>query len=265
MLKNLIMCRQGTGWLPNELDPRDWNFDSLGLQAREMPAVWSLRKWVPQVLSQGATSSCTAHAFAGAIGVLESQANIPYLPVSRLFIYYNARKYASDRIKDSGSSIRYAAKGMAKFGVPDEKYWPFSMLKINSQPTWNPQRYAWHRRGGEYYVIPDLGAGRVMKIKLALLEGYPVVFGTPIGETFKSRKGSYLIDKPRSGEEIVGGHALLIIGYVENSEGLSFEILNSWGDSWRDHGYAWLSENYIRWSQASDFTIIRGWEALKAR
>ncbi len=264
MLKNFILRKPGLGWIPNEPDPRDWNFDVLGLKVREMPKTWSLRKWVPQVLSQGSTSSCTAHVFAGAINVLEAEAKIPYTPISRLFIYYNARAYAGDVIKDKGSSIRYAAKGLAKFGAPDERWWPFKLTKINSQPTWNPQRYAWHRRGGGYYVIPDLGDARIIKIKTALLEGYPVVFGTSIGETFLPRKGSYLIDRPAKGEDIVGGHALLIVGYVENSEGLSFEILNSWGDTWRDHGYVWLTEDYIRWNATHDFTIIKGWEALKA-
>lgn len=266
MLSNLVLGRMGLGWIPDESDPRDWDFSKLMLvQRAETSEVCSLRKYVPQMFSQGATSSCTAHAVAANIGLVETKVGFPYSPVSRLFIYYNARRYAAPKVSDSGSSIRYAVKAMAKLGVCDEKWWPFSALKVNSAPGWDPQRYAWGRRNCEYYRIQDRGAERVLKLKSALLAGYPIVFGTKLAESFRDRTGPLVIDRPKSAETIIGGHALLVIGYIHNSLGLCFEIQNSWGAKWRDHGFAWLTEDYIRWDSSADFTVLKGWDALKNR
>ncbi len=264
MLTDLILRRDGLGCIPDDPDPRDWDFSKLMLTIRDtMPERFSLRHYVPEVFSQGSLSSCVGNASSAAIGLLETKAGIPYSPASRLFIYYNARRYASSSIRDTGASIRYAMKSLLKFGVPDERWWPYSAWKVNSQPGWDPQRYAWSRRGGSYYRINDIGSERVLKVKTALLGGYPVVFGTELGESFRVKKGSLIIDKPTSSEVIIGRHALLIIGYIQNTDGLCFEVQNSWGTKWRDHGFVWLTEDYIRWMESSDFTIVKGWAALQ--
>lgn len=39
-----------------------------------------------------------------------------------------------------------------------------------------------------------------------------------------------------------GGHAVLISGYRDTPSGTQFLIHNSWGESWGDKGYAWVTE-----------------------
>ncbi len=43
-----------------------------------------------------------------------------------------------------------------------------------------------------------------------------------------------------------GGHAVAIAGYRETSGGRQYLIHNSWGQSWGDKGYAWVSEKMIK-------------------
>lgn len=47
--------------------------------------------------------------------------------------------------------------------------------------------------------------------------------------------------------EISGGHAITMSGYRENAQGKrEYLIHNSWGTSWGDGGYAWVSENMVQ-------------------
>jgi aminopeptidase C len=41
------------------------------------------------------------------------------------------------------------------------------------------------------------------------------------------------------------GHAVVISGYRETPSGKQFLIHNSWGTSWGDGGYAWVSEKMV--------------------
>ncbi len=43
-----------------------------------------------------------------------------------------------------------------------------------------------------------------------------------------------------------GGHAVAIAGYRTGATGTEFLVHNSWGTSWGDHGYAWVSENMVK-------------------
>ncbi len=47
--------------------------------------------------------------------------------------------------------------------------------------------------------------------------------------------------------EISGGHAIAMSGYRENAQGKrEYLIHNSWGASWGDGGYAWVSESMVK-------------------
>jgi len=43
-----------------------------------------------------------------------------------------------------------------------------------------------------------------------------------------------------------GGHAIALAGYRKTANGRQFLIHNSWGGTWGDHGFAWVSENMVR-------------------
>jgi C1A family cysteine protease len=43
-----------------------------------------------------------------------------------------------------------------------------------------------------------------------------------------------------------GGHALDLAGYRNTPNGRQFLIHNSWGESWGDKGYAWISEKMVK-------------------
>lgn len=46
--------------------------------------------------------------------------------------------------------------------------------------------------------------------------------------------------------QISGGHAIVMSGYRDTPSGRQYLIHNSWGESWGDKGYAWVSANMVR-------------------
>lgn len=256
-LKNLILRRRGLGCVKNEPDSRDRVYNSGSMT---IPTEASLEKYVRGVLDQGATSSCVANAVAAAVSIQEVKSGFKYATPSRLFLYWNSRRLASTVLKDEGTKIRLCCKGLVKYGVPDEKFWPFSRMKINKKPAPStPWVKAFARKNGEYIAITSGGDYRCADIRAAITQGYPVVFGTELRKSFQAATGPEHIEKPdSSADKKVGRHAMCIVGYKPGY----FRVLNSWGTHWRDGGYCWMSEDYIKWGESADFTIIRGWSRI---
>ncbi|MBI4700372.1 MAG: C1 family peptidase [Deltaproteobacteria bacterium] len=56
-------------------------------------------------------------------------------------------------------------------------------------------------------------------------------------------KGANIPDYDARSEE--AGHAMVLAGYRETSAGTQYLIHNSWGELWRDGGYAWIHEQTL--------------------
>lgn len=244
--------------------------EKLALGAAPSIPEFSLERFIPKVdgkpaiLNQGATSSCVAHAFCAGLHIMETRAGLPFVPASRLFAYYNARREAGDRIiTDSGTYLRTCASGLRHLGVPDEKHWEFSEFSflVNMRPGFDAVRYAHPRAGGKYVKIYQRELERIDAIKTALYAGLPVAFGTTVGESFLENTGTPYIK--RDSGRIAGGHAMLIIGWETEANEVWFRVLNSWGSTWRDGGLCWMHQDRIASILSDDFHVIYGWNRLQ--
>lgn len=213
-----------------------------------------LRNKCPPVYDQGQLGSCTANAIAGAyeFDQIKEQEEEPFVP-SRLFIYYNERKMEGTVDKDSGAEIRDGIKSINKIGVCPEKDWPYNIEKFTEQPSDECYVIAENHKSVEYKkLIQDLE-----QLKQCLIQGYPFVFGFVVYESCESSstaKTGY-IPMPKPGEKILGGHAIMAVGF--NDEIQHFIIRNSWGQ-WGDKGYGYMPYNYLINSDlSSDFWVVK--------
>jgi C1A family cysteine protease len=89
-----------------------------------------------------------------------------------------------------------------------------------------------------------------------LAEGYPIVFGISIYESFETRSVAKTgeVPMPRSSERMLGGHAVLAVGH--NTLCKKFIVRNSWGPAWGQNGYFTLPFEYVE-KMADDFWTIR--------
>jgi len=235
------------GWKKDPSDSRDKPFGMVGMAAA-LPPEASLRPFVVKVLDQLDTESCVANAVAQAVRTALNYRGESDPLTSRLFLYFNARAWTGDQTVDMGTYIRTCIKGLARFGAPAEEDWPFYAEHVNNQPPWNAYRLGYDFRGlrGYYRIFDDEDV--LNQIRGAIASGRPVVAGWRVDESILDPSGG-IIDVQTG--DIVGGHAMAIVGYDVNG---NFEIVNSWGSSWRDNGFAKCTPDFIL--QGSDQWII---------
>jgi C1A family cysteine protease len=96
-------------------------------------------------------------------------------------------------------------------------------------------------------------------MKGCLAEGYPFVMGFAVYTAFESTQVAQtgVLNLPDFGtEDLQGGHAVLVVGYDDNSN--RFRVRNSWGPSWGQHGYFTMPYEYLLDEGLSrDFWTVR--------
>lgn len=249
-LSSLFGPPRRSGYIPDTPDDRDKPFGALGLATTPPPSA-SLAGFVPSVLDQGATESCVAHAIAqGMLVAHRALGHDAQLP-SRRFLYWNARGYHGGELVDAGTFLRTCMRGAVRFGAPDESHCAWDPKLVNRSPGWGAYRMAFDGAGLHGYnrLLDD--ETRLDDIRRAIASQVPVAFGTNVSEAFKSFSGTGTVTHPAS-SAVVGGHAMLVVGY----DGDRFRICNSWGRYWGDNGFAWLSESYLAWSETRDLWAL---------
>ena len=95
-------------------------------------------------------------------------------------------------------------------------------------------------------------------MKGCLAAGYPFVFGFAVYESFESKEvaQSGVVPMPKPGERVLGGHAVMAVGY--DDEQRNFIVRNSWGSGWGQDGYFLMPYHYLHDPNlASDFWTVR--------
>lgn len=241
----------GLGYWPDPADPRDKNIELLGL-ATTPPAAHSNEHRLIGIPNQLGTNSCVGQAVRQALGI-EAWRKHGASPTvaSALALYFNSRAEHGLESFDIGTFLRTCMRGLVKLGAAAESAWPFNSSNVNVRPTWHAYQTGFDARGPHrYYRITSTEDARLDEIRRAVAYGHPVVFGTPVATTFLSDVGSAVIDRPSA--EVVGGHAMCIVGYQNEL----FRVANSWGVRWRDGGLGWLTSAYMAWEKTSDIWVL---------
>ncbi len=255
---------QRFGWVKDTPDPRDLLFAaSPVLQAKPLPKSADLRPGCPPVYDQGQVGSCTGNSVAGAFEFSQKKQMLADFMPSRLFIYYNERLMEHTTGQDAGAQIRDGIKTVAKQGVPPESDWPYSenMAVVTQKPNAKAYTDALQHKVISYHRISARTSTAALNLmKACLADGYPFVFGFTVYSAFEGAEVAKtgILKMPNTKkEEVVGGHAVLCVGYDDKKK--SVLVRNSWGTSWGLKGYFWMPYAYISDSKlASDMWTIRG-------
>jgi len=243
------------GWLPDLPDHRDRLYAAPMEIAGALPAKADLRAQCPPVYDQGQLGSCTANAIAGAIQFDRMKQMLsPVFTPSRLFIYYNERVIEHSIDSDSGAQIRDGIKSIGKQGDCPETEWPYVIARFKTKPPKKCYADARKYKAVLYQrVTQTLG-----QLKGCVVSGWPFVFGFTVYEGFESATVAKTghASLPKSGEQVIGGHAVVGVGYDDAKQW--FIIRNSWGGRWGMAGYFTLPYAYLTDENlASDFWTIR--------
>lgn len=231
--------KKGLGWIRDIPDFRDKMFKPLG--AVDLPQVIDLRPNMPPVYDQLYTSSCTAQAIAGAVEFkIKQQGEQDFIP-SRLFIYYNERAMENTVNQDCGASIRDGIKSINTWGVCPETEWSFDPSQLAVKPSTQCYEDALLHTSVKYESVEQ----DAQSIRECLAANTPVVIGLTLYESFMSSQvgTTGLVPMPTSAEKVVGGHAMLIVGYNDTTR--LYLVRNSWGTQWGIGGYCYIPYEYI--------------------
>jgi C1A family cysteine protease len=249
----------GLGWVPDLPDQRDKIFaptTKLGLVP--LPTNTDLRADCPDVYDQGQLGSCTANALAAAFDFDRHKQGKGFMTPSRLFIYWNERDLEGTTTSDAGANIRDGVKVLRKIGTPPETEWPYIISTFTEKPSDQSFVDAEKNQALTYQRIQRPAADATRDMQTCLAEGYPFVSGISVYESFESPDTSKtgVIPMPTPGERVLGGHAILVIGYDAAKQW--FICRNSWGASWGDKGYFYLPFAYLSSRNlSSDMWVIK--------
>lgn len=182
-------------------------------------------------------NSCSANAIAAALWFEERRTTAPDAPSpSRLFIYYNERAREREIHHNAPVSLRDGYKSVARRGVCPEPMWPYRVAQFARKPPRRCYVAARFVRALTYFRLHrDLDAMRT-----CLAEKSPFTLGVSVHESFMSArvKHSGVIPLPSRRDRLLGGHAMLVVGYHDASARLI--VRNSFGPHWGLDGYCLL-------------------------
>jgi C1A family cysteine protease len=246
---------QRYGWTPDLPDQRDFLYAAPTPFQANIPPLVDLTSKCPPVYDQGQLGSCTANAIAGAIQFDQMKQGTKTFMPSRLFIYYNERAMEGTINSDSGAQIRDGIKSVAQLGVCPESEWPYVITQFSTKPSTTCYTDAKQELVVLYQrLVQTLGT-----LKGCLASGFPFVFGFTVYESFESAQVAKtgILQMPQAGEQTVGGHAVLCVGYDDKNQ--QFIVRNSWSATWGQKGYFRMPYAYLTsTSLASDLWTVRG-------
>ena len=211
-----------------------------------LPEVVDLRHWCGPIKDQGNLGSCTGHAFSSAIEWIFRKYLGKEPILSPLYLYAKELIADGDFPNDDGSTGVTGCNVCIASGCCEDSLYPDSSQKIG-QPTAEMDANATQYRLGAYHGL------RGSQVALSVLGDptpWPVEVGFDVYSSFEGGEiaSTGIMPIPGSGEQLLGGHETLMVGYDIGVTPLirpancppAFLVQNSWSASWGASGFFWM-------------------------
>jgi len=268
------MSLPGLGWRPDPPDFRDLTFESHEVQGilristpykaatgpgAVLPASIDLRKWCTRIRDQGAANASTAFSAIALTEYFERRAFGRHENYSELFLYRATRDLLGFKT-DLGADLRTTLHALQRFGAPAEKIMPYAAEREGETPPAFAYAYSDMFRNIRYFRLDDAkltGKEVLLNVRRCLAARLPTVFGVSVYTSFPQPGEGAEVQLPEPGEQLLGGHALLAIGYDDErmigGEQGALLVRNSWGAGWGEKGYGYLPYRFVESKLAVDF------------
>jgi len=216
-----------------------------------LPAVVNLRDQCSPVANQGKFGSCTSFATVKGLQEFLLKQRGRYEPQSANFIWWETKRSIGKRGQDSGAPTQQAVKMLDNLGTPPEEAFPYLSPDLQKdeearaeflgrQPSPQIVELAKRNRIVTGMKLTDKLSG----VRRGLASGMPVLLSMLVFESMQRTGKDGLLPMPKRGEKLLGGHAVLAVGY-DNRRGVLI-ARNSWGPGWGDGGYFYIPYDYVR-------------------
>lgn len=198
------------------------------------------------IKNQGQQGACMSFSMISVFEYFLKQNHEQFPDLSEQFLYYNARKRNNMENEDNGSNSICSVTSLMEDGICAESLWPYEVGSYAKQPSDEAYREAQSRHIKSAVMVKK----EIEDIKSALEDGLPIIFCADIFPSFVQGVNGF-ISLPSQEEESElqnstenHAHAMVLCGY--NDEQQVFKVRNSWGTSFGDKGYCYISYEYIR-------------------
>jgi len=223
-------------------DPKDYRDIpmSLVLPVIALPKAFDYTKSMTPVRDQGNEGTCVA--FASVVGVKEYEDSKEYrklIELSPRYVYSLCKKIDGAPFEE-GTYPRAAMKVLLNYGVCPEILWPYKPHQ-KDRPKKNAESRAKIYRIKAYARLKS-----ILEMKRSLLVNGPFLAGVKVFKSWMTKKvqKTGLVPMPKRNEELLGGHAICIVGFNDTKQLLKFK--NSWSAKWADKGYGYLPYDYMK-------------------
>lgn len=222
-----------------------------------------LRRFLPRVMDQGSTSSCTGHAFAAgiaaALGARSERTGEKwddFVPSPRA-IYAEERGLemvatglVGDLLEDAGAMPADGIQAIQRFGVVpmgppcDGRYSDVSERNVNDPATLGDVEFSTLLLGA--HPITSEWEALEYDLIVALSNGAPVSLAVPGGaQSWRTARGNRLRASDFGSEPL--DHYVLLYDWVRSPEGeIVWTIRNSWGHSWGHGGDTPVATDFLQ-------------------
>lgn len=213
-----------------------------------LPRVADNRAFCSPVADQGKIGACTAFAMGKGMREFLQRKNgeANQAPLSALFLYYNERVLNGTVNQDSGATMDEGMESLTNDGIATEETWAYDITQFKVKP---PQ--AAYASAGQFKIHDSTQLSGLDDVKAVLAKGQVVAFGFRVYESFRKIGPDGMMPVPAPGEKMLGGHAVLAVGYDDEKKALI--VRNSWGEKWADKGYFYMPYEVAGSSAARQF------------
>lgn len=171
-------------------------------------------------------------------------------PLSKMFVYYNAKDNRGVINKDIPVSFIDCIETIKSFGICTEESWPYDIEKSNLIPIKECFEEA---KKYKYFSFYKLDQDEII-LKKCIANGEPFFFGLNIYQNFLNLKNTSMLETPKEGDQQLGEYATACFGYDDNKK--AFLCRGSFGNLWGENGYFWIPYDYVLSSECNNFWII---------
>ena len=194
------------------------------------------------IAHQRKNQSCVGEAIASALYASAGAAGNPIPVVSPGFIWWMARAVDGEATNNIGTQPRHAWHQVTTKGfVPEAAFPRDTPYTFAARP--DHFREAVDSTGVRTYAITQSGAARSSAIRRAIASGYAVTLGIRVDDAFEENKGQLW----QCTGESRGLHYVFACGYDKDA----LVLVNSWGSSWGDGGFAYMAWDAVERPQVA--------------
>jgi len=196
-----------------------------------------LRSMFGPTRNQGPRPTCMAFAASDTHAALRGG----WSPLSCEYAFYQAQRRAG-RPPNKGALLSSTLETLREDGQPEENGWPYLSVTPTDFASWAPPTEVgalFGRNGTRTNASFDEVIGE-------LNQGRPLIILLTLSRSFYGPSPQAVVDPgPGEAPEPERRHAVVALGHGAIEKHRAILIRNSWGPSWGNDGYGWLTERFL--------------------